>query len=135
MKKYEKCANGEVTKKIKSVDDLMEVCQSIHQVTPADLIGMEAPECDYNPKKLICIGCKGFCQRGICSHVVAVNHLLLAVNLRQDLQPIGLSNALVANRAGGNKSAPLPALQKTMYRNTAADEEQRKLIEAGARGE
>ena len=54
-------------------------------------IGACPRESDLNPGKFNCPHCKGFKQYGICSHVLAINHILMAINLRRELMEIGKS--------------------------------------------
>ena len=81
-----------------------EVCQSLHKVTKAaEHWGRQSTQdykktilpCRLNPLQLLCT-CKGFRHHCICSHVLAVSHLLKGINLKQELQ--GLSKRREAGR-------------------------------------
>ena len=68
------------------------------------------PKCpDGNPLGYNCPTCKGFKQYGICSHVVAVNHLMKAINIDAMLEVLG--EVPKKNRGGYNKGVR-PALTR-----------------------
>ena len=74
-------------------------------------------ECVANPCNYIC-QCKNFKAYGICSHTIAINHILKKYNVRSELLPIGQRTtkkkgpakgpepALVCAPAIGSKPAP-----------------------------
>ena len=98
------------------------------------------PVCELNPSKLDCLNCKGFKGVGICSHVLAVNHMLRSINLRREVMEIGQStyrkNKVGNNRRGGNRKKAVPALQRAAAREAdSSDEEQERLLEQGAKGQ
>ena len=43
---------------------------------------MVCPFCHYNPGSLTCPSCKGFKHVGICSHVLAINHILEHIDVK-----------------------------------------------------
>ena len=47
------------------------------------------PDCEGNPASLDCPTCKAFKGVGICSHVLAINHILKRFNVRYQLATIG----------------------------------------------
>ena len=77
----------EKDKRIKSVDELLAIWDALHQVRPA-LDDSEICECEGNPLRYVC-NCKGYKGVGICSHVLAINHILKAFNVRYELAMIG----------------------------------------------
>ena len=93
------------------------------------------PECDLNQGKFNCPHCKGFKQYGICSHVLAINHILMAINLRRELMEIGKSTMKKKDKGGGNRQSVEPALTKVPEREPdSSDDELRELMEQGAQG-
>ena len=99
------------------------------------------PECDLNPRRLDCMYCKGFKGVGICSHVLAINHILKEINLRREVMEIGASSSrkdtrhIGKNSGGGNRKAPIPALTRAPARDAdSSDEEQERLLELGENG-
>ena len=85
---YEAALNGNKDPRIKSHETLLDVCLSLHKVVEADE-AYGVPECEGNPCDLDCPGCKGFKHSGICSHVLAVNHILEKFNVKYQLAEIG----------------------------------------------
>ena len=69
----------------------------------------EVAECDLNTAKQRCF-CKGFNHVGICSHVIAVNHVLGEIDLNDILKSLG--SAKNKKGKGGNRKHKLPALQR-----------------------
>ena len=65
------------------------------------------PECELNVAKLCCPTCKNFKLYGICSHVVAVNHLLHTCDV-DDL----LGELCAPRKKGGFRQGVRPALVK-----------------------
>ena len=59
-------------------------------------VGYEVLQCSGNVAGFECLGCKSFKGVGICSHVLAINHILKHFNVRYDL-PKGLARAQIAN--------------------------------------
>ena len=43
--------------------------------------------CRLNPLCLLCT-CKGFKHHAICSHVLAISHVLKGINIREELKPL-----------------------------------------------
>ena len=83
---------------------LFDICFSMHCVYAADEWGV--PDCTLNPAQLNCPSCKGFKLYGICSHVLAVNHILGKIELFR------LSQELCApRRKGGFMKGVRPALR------------------------
>ena len=67
------------------------------------------PKCEANVARLDCPTCKGFKSYGICSHVIAINHVLKKFNVRQELLEIGQK---ACKKTGGNVKKVMPALEK-----------------------
>ena len=84
-----------------------------------------------NPFELDCMHCKGFKSYGICSHVLAVNHMLKKVNLRRELMEIGQG----VHKKGGNRKKNVPALTRAPTQQPdSSDEEAERLLELGEQG-
>ena len=66
------------------------------------------PESPWNPLHLDCFTCKGFKSVGICSHVLAVNHIQGAIDLVYNLKKFVID----ANKKhkAGNSQKVMPAL-------------------------
>ena len=73
------------------------------------ITGEACPTCDGNPLKLLC-SCKGFKGHGICSHVLAINHILRAHNVKY--QVLELTGKLPGKNKGGNLKKKAAALSK-----------------------
>ena len=50
-------------------------------------LDLVSPDQDSNPLELMCT-CKGFPHHCICSHVLAVSHLLKGIDLKKELQEL-----------------------------------------------
>ena len=73
----------------------------------------------------------GFKQYGICSHVLAINHILMEINLRRELLEIGKKTMLKKKGWGGVE----PALTQVAQADPdSSDDELRELLEQGAQG-
>ena len=97
-------AAGEQPKDIKSVDLLIKVCSSFHLVEEPKA-GFPVPSCSGNPAELNCPTCKGFKHIGICSHVLAINHILQRYNVKYALKALPKRK----DRSGGNTVKPVPS--------------------------
>ena len=134
---YQKAAvHGERDSRVKHVyhdtePDLGDVCTALHLVCEAQE-PWGVPRCEYNLAELDCVACKGFKGHGICSHVVAVNHILQKVNLRRANMTIGKS---ANTRPGHNTAKAKPALLRNRsVEPDSSDEELERLLQEGARG-
>ena len=102
------------------------MCDALHFVCDAD------PEYGFipsqgNPTGKVC-GCKGARAFGLCSHILTVNHLLLAFNVRYQLLPIGKKG----DQKMGRKSKPKPALTREPRRDPdSSDEEVARALALG----
>ena len=110
------------------------------KIEPGEMVAPSATyecdhECDLNPGKFNCPHCKGFKQYGICSHVLAINHILMATNLRRELMEIGKATMKKKDKGGGNRQSVEPALTKVPEREPdSSDDELMELLEQGAQG-
>lgn len=128
---YECALEGERDRRIQDFDHLREVCSSLHFVhVPLDVWG--CIPCYGNPAGYVCDckGCKGY---GICSHVLAINHILKHFNVRTQLATIGKSNRA---KSGGRPPKPEPALQRARIAREpdSSDEEAERNLELGRQG-
>ena len=95
---------------------------------PYVFVGVQCPECDGNPTKLICL-CKGFKHVGICSHVLAVNHAIKAHNVVYMLSELirpqnkGRHVSKRGRRIGGNMKKLTVALKKQKQCKDDSDSE------------
>ena len=115
----------------KDTTHLANVCMSIQYVQAATA-EWGVPECELNPGKFDCLYCKGFKSYGICSHVLAMNHILQAVNVRRQVAALGTSNRKKAQR--GNNMRPLAALTRETRERDSSDEEEEERLALGAGG-
>ena len=90
---------------------LIDLCQCMHCVVePAE--GYTVLECEGNVARYDCIACKAFKGVGICSHVLAVNHVLTKFNVRYELKAVETgASKKAAVKAGKRPAKPLPALK------------------------
>jgi hypothetical protein len=127
---YLKALTNEEEDRLKEVEHLEAICFSLHWVY-ASSTEWGVPECDLNPGKFNCPQCKGFKQYGICSHVLAINHILMAINLRRELMDIDKST--MKTKKGGE--AAEPALTQVPQADPdSSDDELMELLEQGAQG-
>lgn len=128
---YEAASEGTKDRRIKDLAHLTDVCSSMHLLCPEHK-DWGVPSCDLNPANLDCMHCKGFKGHGICSHVLAVNHIMKNVNLRHELMEIGQG---VHKKGGGNRQKNVPALTMAPTREPdSSDEEFVRFLEQGAQG-
>ena len=74
--------------------------------TDPDEMLYPVPRCKGNPGCFDCPTCKGFKTKGICSHVVALNHLWRLYNVKYHLSKIPKT------RRGGQRHRPPPARER-----------------------
>ena len=131
---FTKATIGELDARIKDVNSLIQVCQSLHVVCqPAE--GMTVPECEGNKGKYDCIACKGFKHSGICSHVLAVNHITKHYNVRYEMQRLQTSASKKAAIKAGKVVKPAPALTRApVAAPDSSDEEEAELLALGEQG-
>ena len=83
---------------------MVDICFSFHQVVSA-VEPWGVPSCSMNPAKLDCPTCKGFKSYGICSHVLAINHILEQIDVGHQLKALHQKS-----RKGGNRKQTRPAM-------------------------
>ena len=76
------------------------------------------PKCKGNPGGFDCPTCKGFKTKGICSHVVAMNHLWRLYNIKYHLSKIPKTKA----KGGGQRKRP-PAARERLEPTVDSDAE------------
>jgi len=129
---FEAAAKGELDRRIKDLEHLMDICQLIHIVKPYDVL-YGNPICEGNPMRLACLGCKGYQHSGICSHVLAVNHISQQFDIRAQVVRIGKSKK--AKAGPGNVKRVAPALTRLPAPEPdSSDEEQARLLLQGQQG-
>ena len=80
---------------------------------------------------LDCPTCKAFKGVGICSHVLAINHILKQFNVRYQLATIGKKTEKT-HYLGGKKT---PALERVPQREPdSSDEEEERALRLGSKG-
>ena len=128
---YENACDGEKDRRVRDLDHLFEICDLLHLVRDADE-KWGCPGGEGNPAKLICVGCKGFKQTGICSHVVAVNHILKKLDVRRELRKEGKKNS---KQVGIQAARAPPALTRVRVTEPdSSDEEAERLARLGEQG-
>ena len=128
IEQYEAALAGEMDKRIKTMEKLRAVCRALHFVRMS-MGECDICECEGNPTKHVC-NCKGFKAHGICSHVLAINHILTKFNVRLELAQMGKRKCKTGN---------LKRLEKALERMPAAeldssDEEMAEQLELGKQG-
>ena len=95
-------------------------------------------ECEGNIAGYVCDckACKGYCTARICSHLLAINHILKHFNVRYQLHGIGSSNRSKSGPGQGRLPNPEPALQRARIAREpdSSDEEQERVLELGRQG-
>ena len=128
---YENAFAGTKDRRIKDLDELRDVCQAVHFVEPA-LEKYGTVECEANPGCFVC-SCKGFKHVGICSHVIAINHVTKKYNARQQLLRFGKRKQ--KETQSGNQIRQIPALLRAPRpeadSSTEEEEEAARLGEEG----
>ena len=128
---YERATQGLKDRRIKDLKQLCDVCGALHFVCDADE-EWGVPPCELNPASLDCQQCKSFKSVGICSHVLALNHILKCINLRREIMEIGKSSR---RGHGGNQQRVPPALERAeVAEDNSSDEELYCRVQEGARG-
>ena len=128
---YDAASEGKQDARIKDLDYLADVCGAFQLVQDMDP-KWKVPRCEYNPCELDCIYCKGFKSVGICSHVLAINHMLKKINLRRLVIAIGQSKQ--KNKTGRRRN-PEPALQRmAQHEPDSSDEEIERALLLGGQG-
>jgi hypothetical protein len=128
---YEAALAGKKDPRIKTLEDLRCVCDALHFVRPA-YGPYEVCVCEGNPTEHVC-DCKSCKNYGICSHLLAINHVLKKFNVRSTLLSIGKKSSKHAK--GGNVKRLEPALTRAPTREPdSSDEEEERLQRLGEQG-
>jgi len=91
-----------------------------------------SPSSEGNPGRFVC-SCKSCKNYGICSHILAVNHIRKDFDVRRHLLTFGKRK--VSATRGKGRLAPAPALQHASQPDPgSSDEEQERLQLLGAQG-
>ena len=82
------------------------------------------------------MGCKSFQGIGICSHVLAINHIMEKFNVRYELRQAVQTDASKQKAKGGGTKRQYSALFCVpAAAPTAADEEEERLLALGMVGQ
>ena len=131
---HEAALQGEWDRRVQDFAHMREICRALHFVQqPMEVWG--CVECEGNPAGYVCDckGCKGY---GICSHVLAINHILRHFNVRYQMLDMGKSNRAKSGPGQGRLPNPEPALQRARIAREpdSSDEEQDAALELGRQG-
>jgi len=128
---YLEALQGRKDKRIKDHAHLMDVCYSFHYVHDLCEGDDDIAECEGNKARLRCLGCKGFAARGICAHVLAINHILKEYNVRYNLLTVNKKG-----KKGGQRATPTPALTRMPRTDDgdSSEEEEQRALALGAEG-
>ena len=96
---------GEMPRGIKAIDSLISVCEACHIIDYIEEGKPHIPIPGVVNCRLRC-SCKGFAHIAVCSHVLAIAHIIQKTDLGNSLR------RLCAPRKGGYTKGCLPALQK-----------------------
>ena len=103
IKQYDKLCLGHLPANT-SFYHMVDICFSFHQVVSV-IEPWGVPACSMNPAQLDCPTCKGFKSYGICSHVLAINHILEQIDVGHQLKALHQKS-----RKGGNRMKTRPAM-------------------------
>jgi hypothetical protein len=127
LQQYVDACNGKKASHLKTFEQFAHVCLSMHFLRYAE--PGEIPKCEYNPAYLSCPTCKGFRNWGICSHIVAINHILDKIDLEDQLKELS-----APRKAGGFRQGVRPALLKEKEAEVdSSDEEDEPLAKRAKR--
>lgn len=124
---------GEKHATIRDADHLGDVCSSlflVEQLPPVDPDNPTPnplPWSACNVAHLNCC-CKRLKHFGNCPHILAINHILMAFNVRYHLL------SLPVRSKGGNCLAPPPALELMFHDGDSSDEELEMTLKLGSKG-
>ena len=129
---FEAAMQGEMDRRVKNLDHLLDICRLFHIVEEPDPMYFPPP-CDGNVLSLSCKACKGYQHSGICSHILAVNHIQKQFNVRAQLVSIGKGKS--KGRGGDTRPHSVPALMRVPQREPdSSDEEDERLLQLGMEG-
>jgi len=103
IKQYDKLCLGHLPANT-SFYHMVDICFSFHQVVSV-IEPWGVPACSMNPAQFDCPTCKGFKSYGICSHVLAINHILEQIDVGHQLKALHQKT-----RKGGNRKQTRPAM-------------------------
>jgi hypothetical protein len=106
LKAYLAATEGKVSKGFKEKRAFLNLCQSFHFLHESLETTYDVPFCKHNSQTLTCPTCKGFKHVGICSHVLAVNHIVGEIDIT-----FLLDKTDKPKKKGGQRAKPRPALQ------------------------
>ena len=121
LQQYVDACNGKKASHLKTFEQFAHVCFSMHFLRYADADD-GVPKCEWNPANLTCPTCKGFRNWGICSHVIAINHILDKIDLEDQLKELG-----GPRKKGGFNKGVRPALIREKEAADSSDEEDQPL--------
>ena len=104
--RYCSLLTGKKPRGLTKLQSFIDVADALHVVEYAEDAGRDAPPSELNPANLVC-NCKGFRRVGICSHAMAVNHLLGEL----DVARLAGSMCTQKRKKGGFRHGVRPALQ------------------------
>jgi hypothetical protein len=124
---HEKAFRGEDDPRVKDLHSLLALAQCMHIVcVPED--GYDVMECEGNPASYECVACKSFKGVGICSHVLTINHMLKAFNVRYMLRSLETSASKKKKALAGNRTRQAKALERLPApAPDSSDEEEERL--------
>ena len=73
--------------KLRDVCNIMHKVESAAKMFGADKVQQVCLPCRLNPLKLLCT-CKGSHHHGICSHIIAVTHMIGEIDVERELEPL-----------------------------------------------
>jgi len=96
---------------------------------------MSDVKCEGNRAELDCPTCKGFKSGGICSHVLAINHILGQYDLGRAIKTI--SGGKGKGTRGGNRKSLPKALERLTNTATDSSDEEEEILRLlhGGQGE
>ena len=123
---------GERPKKYKALDDLADLCMSFVYVDARD-DRPPVPACEGNPLQFNCPACKCFKRHGCCPHVLCINHIMKAHNVRHLVTKLPKRKEKeTRNLKGGPPGLKRPpkALERMEYPPTDSSDEELETEEA-----
>ena len=100
VSRFTSIMKGDMPRGVNNLTKLIDIASSLHFVQFADdATSRRCVECEFNNAELVC-SCKSCRHVGICSHILAVNHILGTLDLENLL---GTMSAEKRKRGGFNK--------------------------------
>ena len=122
---------GERPKKYKELDDLADLCMSFVYVDARD-DRPPVPACEGNPLQFNCPACKCFKRHGCCPHVLSINHIMKAHNVRHLVAKLPKRKEKETRMAGKTLSGVPKALERMEYPPTDSSDEELERDEEAA---